>query len=112
LFVTEDFEQLGRVLEQFASRMAFRVGGIEGIQKAIECNNVTTCEYSSGLQVSGRVTEVLTDETRTPIYLRTTEKSALAHREKELPGHGIDYHREGFGSPIGAWKGATKAPSF
>jgi phenylalanine-4-hydroxylase len=108
LFVTEDFEQLGRVLEQFASRMAFRVGGIEGIQKAIECNNVTTCEYSSGLQVSGRVTEVLTDETRTPIYLRTTEKSALAHREKELPGHGIDYHREGFGSPIGAGKARRK----
>jgi phenylalanine-4-hydroxylase len=112
LFVTEDFQQLGRVLEEFASRMAFRVGGIEGIQKAIECNNVTTSEYSSGLQVSGRVTEVLTDETRTPIYLRTTEKSALAHREKELPGHGIDYHREGFGSPIGAWKGTMKAPEL
>jgi phenylalanine-4-hydroxylase len=30
LFVTEDFEQLGRVLEEFASKMAFRVGGIEG----------------------------------------------------------------------------------
>lgn len=112
LFVTEDFEQLGRVLEEFASRMAFRVGGIEGIEKAIECKNTTTCEYSSGLQVSGRVTEVLTDNTRTPIYLRTTGASALAYQDKELDGHGIDYHREGFGSPIGAWKGAAKPPEI
>jgi phenylalanine-4-hydroxylase len=36
--------------------------------------------------------------------LRTTGKTALAFKEKELPGHGIDYHKEGFGSPIGKWK--------
>ena len=60
LFVCRDFMHLRDVLEEFASRMAFRVGGLEGINKAIECKNVTTCEYSSGLQVSGVFTEVLT----------------------------------------------------
>ena len=35
--------------------MAFRVGGLEGINKAIECKNTATCEYSSGLQVTGRL---------------------------------------------------------
>ena len=34
------------------------VGGLEGINKAIECKNTATCEYSSGLQVSGVFTEV------------------------------------------------------
>ena len=104
LFVCRDFKHLADVLEEFASKMAYQVGGLEGIHKAIECNNVATCEYSSGLQVSGIFTEVVTDEKGQPIYLRTTGKTALAFKEKELPGHGIDYHKEGFGSPIGKWK--------
>ena len=111
LFVTEDFEQLGRVLEEFASRMAFRVGGLEGIRKAIDCNNTTTCEYSSGLQVSGTFTEMLTAGTA-PIYIRTTGPTALAYADKELAGHGRHYHSEGFGSPIGRWIGTEKAPEL
>jgi phenylalanine-4-hydroxylase len=83
--------------------MAYQVGGLEGINKAIECSNVATCEYSSGLQVSGTFTEVITQD-GTPIYLRTTGPSALAYANKELLGHGRDYHKEGFGSPIGQWK--------
>jgi phenylalanine-4-hydroxylase len=104
LFVCRDFQHLRDVLEEFASKMAFRVGGLEGIDKAIECKNVTTCEYSSGLQVSGVFTEVLTDRNGRPIYLRSTGPSALACQNKELPGHGRDYHKDGFGSPIGRWK--------
>jgi phenylalanine-4-hydroxylase len=104
LFVCRDFKHLRDVLEEFASKMAYQVGGLEGINKAIECNNVATCEYSSGLQVSGVFTEAITDEKNSPVYLRTTGKSALAFANKELSGHGIDYHREGFGSPIGKWK--------
>ena len=110
LFVCRDFKHLRDVLEEFASKMAFMVGGFEGINKAIECKNTATCEYSSGLQVSGAFTEVVVDSkngaspARTPIYLRTTGPSALAYQNKELEGHGIDYHKEGFGSPIGNWK--------
>ena len=84
LFVCHDFKHLADVLEEFASKMAYQVGGLEGIHKAIECNNVATCEYSSGLQVSGIFTEVVTDEKGQPIYLRTTGKTALAFKEKEL----------------------------
>src|SRR5213594_4629862 len=110
LFVCRDFQHLKEVLEEFASKMAYQIGGLEGINKAIECNNVATCEYSSGLQVSGVFTEVITDEKDSPIYLRATGKSALAFGNKELPGHGIDYHKEGFGSPIGKWR-QTSTPS-
>jgi phenylalanine-4-hydroxylase len=104
LFVCRDFKHLRDVLEEFASKMAFMVGGLEGINKAIECTNTATCEYSSGLQVSGVFTEVITDAKASPIYLRTTGKTALAFRNRELTGHGIDYHKDGFGSPIGKWK--------
>jgi phenylalanine-4-hydroxylase len=104
LFVCRDFKHLADVLEEFASKMAYRVGGLEGINKAIECNNTATCEYSSGLQISGVFTEVITDEKNSPIYLRTAGKTALVFHDKELEGHGIDYHKDGFGSPIGNWK--------
>jgi len=93
LFVCRDFEHLRNVLEEFAGKMAYQVGGLEGINKAIECKNTATCEYSSGLQVSGVFTEVLTGKEKQPIYLRTTGKSALAFKDKD-----------GFGSPIGNWK--------
>ena len=104
LFVCRDFKHLRGVLEEFASKMAYQVGGFEGINKAIECRNTATCEYSSGLQVTGVFIEVITDDKNSPIYLRTTGKSALAFKHTELAGHGIDYHKDGFGSPIGNWK--------
>ena len=104
LFVCRDFTHLTEVLEEFANGMAFRTGGLSGIKKAIACKNTTTCEYSSGFQVSGVFTEVLEGENGTPIYLRTTGPTALALADKEIAGHGRDYHVEGFGAPIGKWK--------
>ncbi len=112
LFVCRDFKHLKDVLEEFASKMAYQVGGLEGVNKAIECQNVTTCEYSSGLQVSGVFTEVILDEDNSPMYLRTSGKTALAFFNKELQGHGIDYHKDGFGSPVGRWKHTSASPEF
>jgi len=112
LFVCRDFQHLKDVLEEFASKMAYQVGGREGINKAIECNNAATCEYSSGLQVSGVFTEAIMDEKNAPVYVRTTGKSALAFGNKELPGHGVNYHKEGFGSPIGKWRQTSTPPEL
>ena len=72
LFVCRDFQHLSDVLEEFASRMAYRVGGLEGLNKAIECKRAATAQYSSGLQGTGVFTEVLTGDNHQPIYLRTT----------------------------------------
>src|SRR5215469_15888384 len=104
LFVCRDFQHLKDVLEEFASKMAYQVGGLEGINKAIECNNVATCEYSSGLQVTGVFDEVIVDQKKNPIYLHAKGPCGLAYKDKELKGHGRDYHKDGFGSPIGSWK--------
>jgi phenylalanine-4-hydroxylase len=112
LFVCRDFQHLKDVLEEFASKMAYHTGGLEGINKAIECRNVSTCEYASGLQLSGIFGEVITDESNSPIYLRTSGKTALAFRDKELEGHGIDYHKDGFGSPIAKWKHTSASPEL
>src|SRR3954470_7529621 len=104
LFVCRDFKHLSDVLEEFARSMAYRVGGLEGINKAIECNRVATCQYSSGLQVTGVFSEVLVDARNEPVYLRTAGPTALAFENNQLEAQGKDYHAEGFGSPIGEWK--------
>ena len=43
------------------------------------------------------------------IYFKTDGPTALSFREKELIGHGIDTHGDGFGSPIGKLKGSNLA---
>jgi phenylalanine-4-hydroxylase len=107
LFVTPDFTHLISVLEQFADSMAFRVGGKVGLEKAIESKNTATAQYSSGLQVSGMFSEVLYTDDK-PIYFNTSGKSNLSYENKELVGHGIDYHKDGFGSPVGRLNDSVK----
>ena len=110
LFVARDFKHLREVLEEFASSMAYRVGGVAGLQKAIECKNTTTCAFSSGLQVTGVFTSVLVDCKNEPVYVRTTGASALAFAYQQLADHGRARHAEGFGAPIGRWRSTTAAP--
>jgi phenylalanine-4-hydroxylase len=104
LYVTPDFAQLSQVLEEFANKMALRTGGLLGIKKLINSNALGTIELSTGLQISGFFSNVIEDEGK-PVYVQTSGKTALSYREKELVGHGTEYHAEGFGSPIGKLKG-------
>ncbi|TMM30073.1 aromatic amino acid hydroxylase [Polaribacter aestuariivivens] len=109
LFVTPDFAYLSLVLEQFANKMAIRKGGLKGIQKLINSCNLGTIELSTGIQISGVFTNVIEDENGKPIYFQTTGKTALSTRDKELIGHGIENHKNGFGSPVGKLKGINIA---
>ncbi len=108
LYVTPDFAHLSSVLEEFANKMALRTGGLSGIQKLINSKALGTIELSTGLQISGVFNNVIEDEGK-PVYVQTTGKTALSYREKELVGHGTEYHAEGFGSPIGKLKGINLA---
>lgn len=105
LFVTPNFAHLSLVLEQFANKMAIRTGGLKGVEKLIDSKNLGTIELSTGIQISGVFTNVISDEKNRPIYIQTTGGTALSNRDKELIGHGINYHAEGYGSPIGKLKG-------
>lgn len=109
LFVTPDFAHLSYVLEEFANKMALRKGGLTGIKKLINSNNIGTIELSTGIQISGMFSNVIADEANNPVYIQTTGPTALATRDKEIIGHGTQYHAEGFGSPIGKLKGINLA---
>jgi phenylalanine-4-hydroxylase len=108
LYVTPDFAQLNLVLEEFANTMALRKGGPKSVQKLIDSKALGTIELSTGLQISGVFTNVIEHEGKS-VYVQTTGKTALSYREKELVGHGTEYHAEGFGSPIGKLKGINLA---
>ena len=105
LFVTETFQNLIDVLDEFADTMAFRRGGAESIAKAIECKNVATAVYSSGLQVTGVFTEMKTDDNGELTFIKTTGPSALARDNKQYEDHGKNFHKDGFSSPVGKLKG-------
>ena len=108
LYVTHDFAHLSFVLEEFANKMALRTGGLSGINKLINSKALGTIELSTGLQISGVFSNVIEFDGK-PVYVQTTGKTALANREKELVGHGTNYHASGFGSPIGKLKGINLA---
>jgi phenylalanine-4-hydroxylase len=107
LFVTPAFQNLVDVLEQFADTMAFRKGGLEGLNKAIECKNICTAVYSSGLQVTGVFTGVKTDNEGNVTHIKTTGSSALSYDNKQLKGHDKQHHKDGFSSPVGKLKGSN-----
>ncbi|WP_407266976.1 aromatic amino acid hydroxylase [Tenacibaculum maritimum] len=105
LFVTPDFAYLSLVLDEFANTMALRTGGVRGVEKLIDSGNIGTVELSTGVQISGIFTNLIKSKEGKVAYIQTTGGTALSNRDKELIGHGISYHAEGFGSPVGKLKG-------
>jgi len=104
LFVTPDFAALTEVLEEFAKGLALKTGGVSAMVKAVDSGTTATAVYDSGLQVCGTFSQVISAEGEVE-YIRTTGPTMLCYNDKMLPGHGRDYHRDGFGSPVGRLRG-------
>jgi phenylalanine-4-hydroxylase len=109
LYVTPDFSYLMLVLEEFSNTLSIRKGGRKGLQKLIDSQMIGTIELSTGLQVSGKFSKAILNEDNEVIFFKTEGPTALAFREKELIGHGIDYHKHGFSSPLGKLKNINLA---
>ncbi len=108
LFVTPTFQNLIDVLTQFESTMAFRVGGLDSVLKAIECKNICTATFSSGLQVSGVFSKVYQDHNNDIKYINTSGPTSLAFNYQLIEGHGPSYHAHGFCAPVGSLMGSDK----
>lgn len=100
LFVIPNFAKLSFVLEEFANTMSLRKGGLEGVFKLINSNKIGTLVLSTGIEISGIFNNVISNDNKA-IYFQTISPTALSINNKELIGHGKEYHVEGFGSPIG-----------
>jgi len=109
LYVTPDFAYLQEVLEEFANTMAVRKGGWRGLKKLIKSKQLGTIEISTGLQISGRFSRMIKNDDNEVVYFETEGETALSYREKEVIGHGISRHTNGFRSPLGKLKGINLA---
>jgi phenylalanine-4-hydroxylase len=109
LFVTPDFSYQMQVLEEYANTMALRKGGWRGLQKLMDSKKIGTIELNTGLQISGKFTQMIKDEDNNVVFFKTEGPTALANREKELIGHGVQTYSGGFSSPIGKLKGINLA---
>ncbi len=109
LFVTSDFQTLKKSLSELENLMAFKRGGMFGLNKAKEAKTVTTTKLDSGILIGGKVSEVILDEKNNPIYLMYSGPCQLGLNDSEVAGHGPKYHAQGFGTPIGKIKSFGKS---
>ena len=100
LFVAKDFTHLNAVLDDFSEKMAFKKGGDYAIELAVNSKNISTCEFNTGIQVSGKFDELIKLDNK-GVYLKTKGPTALSYNNKEIKNHGVNHHADGFGAPIG-----------
>jgi len=101
LFVTKNCRHLTQVLEEFGRQMCVNRGGPASLHQAVKAQTVNTAVSNSGLAISGCFSHMITDAVGNIIYIKTTGATQLAYKHKQLSGHGIEYHAQGFGSPVG-----------
>lgn len=104
LFVTPDFATLTQVLHDLSQRMAYQTGGPAAVQKAIRAESVNTVQLDSGLQISGVCKKSYMGPGTEIAYLQFEGPTQLCFQDKEIAGHGKNYHSQGFGTPIGRLK--------
>lgn len=111
LFVTESCRHLSQILEEYGRHMCCNRGGASALQEAVDAATVNTAMTNSGVQISGTFTRVITDAVGHATYYNTTGPTQLCYQDKQLSGHGIDYHAHGFGSPVGRLRGFERCLS-
>jgi phenylalanine-4-hydroxylase len=107
LFVTPNFEKLSQVLEEYSNTMAYKKGGVEGLNKGIRAKTVVTVELDSGVQISG-VLENFIENKQKPIYLKFSGPSQLSYRDLEFEGQGVSRHQDGYSAVLGSLKKYSK----
>lgn len=109
LFVCENFAQLSQVLKEFSHQMAYQLGGVIGLKRAVQAETVNTVTLNSEIQISGILQSYR--HTDHPVFLRFSGPSQLSVLNRELPGHGTKSHPQGFSSPIGLLKNQAQCLS-
>lgn len=104
LFVARDFNDLGQVLDELAQTMAYRKGGVIGLNKAIQAETVNTVQFENGFQVSGVLKKYLTASNQSIAYVQFEGPTQICFSDIEITGHDAKYHQHGYGTPVGSIK--------
>lgn len=110
LFVAEDLAHLVEVLKEFEQTLSYKRGGVYGLEQAKRGRTVATTVLDSGLQISGRLEDIMLDTRGEPAFLRWSGPVQLGCADKELPEQGIAHHPSGFSSPLGRARNLPDRP--
>ncbi len=111
LYVARDFQQLVDALAELGKRMAFSIGGLEGLGRAWRAGTVTTTQLDTGLQISGKLVEFAQDPSGAVSFVKYEGPVQLSQGDRQIEGQGADYHKQGFSSPLGRVKGRGRDAS-
>jgi phenylalanine-4-hydroxylase len=101
LFVTPHFSHLSTVLDELSQTMAYKTGGIQGLEKARLAETVCSLELNSGLQISGIISDFKTKKPDEIIFVKLTGPTQLSFMNQEIQGHSKKYHSSGYSTPLG-----------
>ena len=101
LFVARDFEHLLELLETISKKLAFYRGGSYGVKQALLSKTVNTVVLDSGLQISGVLEKSLFND-KDIHFLKFKGAVQICYGNKQVKGHGKEYHREGYSTPLNA----------
>jgi phenylalanine-4-hydroxylase len=107
LFVAKNFKHLSQVLHELSETMAYKTGGLIGLQKAVQAESVNTVEFENKLQISGVLKKYFSDALNgkeNVTYLQFSGPTQISFDGKEIEGHDRHYHSQGYGTPVGPIK--------
>lgn len=105
LYVARDMTHLLEVLEELKATLAYRIGGLVAMQRALESQAVTTTVLDSGLAVSGILAGYSAHEASGQVdFARWQGPVQISQNQQELPQQGNARHPDGFSCPIGPWQ--------
>lgn len=108
LFITPSFNYLTKILKDFSKNMSYKTGGAKGLDEAIKAKTICTIELDHKIQISGIVDKYI-HKNKIPIFIKTSGPTQLCYENKEINGHSINYHQEGYSCPIGEIKKINKS---
>ena len=107
LFVTRNYKHLTKILKKLSKKMSYKIGGKLGLKSAIKAKTPCSVEIDCSIQVSGIVDSYILHRDK-PIFIKLNKGVQISYKNKQLKGHGIDYHSDGFSTPLGKLKKSKK----
>jgi phenylalanine-4-hydroxylase len=101
LFVTPNYKFLSKELKKLSKKMAYKLGGLNGLSTAKKAKTLCTVELDNLIQVSGIIDNIISDKNNQINFISLIGPSQICLYNKELTGHGSNYHSHGYSSPIG-----------
>jgi len=100
LFITPNYNHLTKILKKLSKKMSYKIGGIKGIKTAIKAKTTCTAQIDKNINISGIVSEYIQDNKKI-IFLKFIGPCQISYKNNELKGHDINYHKDGYSTPLG-----------